>query len=268
MNLFLSLKEFFIILKEDVTLASRGSRLGSLVMCHYIGRLQSKYKLDSTFFSFKLKLLKRNISLELTAQHLGAFRGVFVDNEYFLRELKEFNPKRILDLGANIGMGTIYLSSQFPEASFICIEPDKRNLSLLEKNLKRNNLNAIIIPKAIAEYNGSAKLRFNDNPCVSRFASLPEQDLLELTHVEVLTVGDILDGAGWDRVNLVKIDIEGAEEDILSKNNNWLNRVDFLVMEIHPNTSSKKIQTYLEPYGFTLARIGAGREPIFFAKRN
>lgn len=45
---------------------------------------------------------------------------------------------------------------------------------------------------------------------------------------------DLLSKLGYDRVDLLKIDIEGAELDLLTKENSWLSKVNAIVAEIHP----------------------------------
>jgi hypothetical protein len=91
--------------------------------------------------------------------------------------------------------------------------------------------------------------------------------LTDRTEVEVTTIPALLDEAGWDSVDLVKIDIEGSEDELLSSNNGWLSSVGAILLEIHPNTTPEKIGSCLSPYGFSLRRHGHGREPVYVATR-
>jgi predicted O-methyltransferase YrrM len=46
------------------------------------------------------------------------------------------SPKRILDLGANIGLSALYFHRQYPEASIACVEPAPKNFSMLSRIIR------------------------------------------------------------------------------------------------------------------------------------
>lgn len=267
MSLSSSLSAFRQVWREDAQLARLGPGRGRLLAMHYRGRLEARLgrapKVDRLHFEH----FSRRIDLSLSAPYLGALKGVFLDLEYDCSGLFEQRPLRILDLGANIGMGVLTLSCQFPEAEFVCVEPDPRNLGLLGTNLQQNGIQAKIVAAAVASSSGKAALRFNHDPTCSRLESLPEQDLHELTSVDLVTVPEVIGRFGWSSVDLVKIDIEGAEDEILSSDNEWLGSVGAIILEIHPVTTPAKILSYIERYGFSIRRHGSGREPVYFCER-
>jgi two-component system response regulator AtoC len=133
------------------------------------------------------------------------------------------------------------------------------------------------VMKVLLEYEWRGNARELEN-CIERalvlsqedvigLESLPEQDLHDLTGVDMVTVPDVLDRAGWKTVDLLKIDIEGAEDEILSAKNEWLENVGAIILEIHPITSPAKILSYIEGYGFSVRRHGSGREPVYLCER-
>ena len=85
--------------------------------------------------------------------------------------------------------------------------------------------------------------------------------------VPLLTMPQLLDRLGWSSVDLRKVDIEGAEESLFDGSSSWLAKLKAIVIEIHPNTTSERIQAHLAPYGFQLRRHGNGREPVYFADK-
>lgn len=234
---------------------------------HYRGRVEARLGLAPKTFLLKFRHFSRSLDLGLSSPYLGAFKGVFLDTEYDCSGLLESPPRRIVDLGANIGMGSLSLESQFPGAEFICVEPDPRNLSLLETNLQINDLDAEIVAAAVGTTPGKLDLRFDADPTCSALETSPMHDLSNSTAVEVVTIPDLLARKGWETIDLMKIDIEGTEDQLLSGNNAWLAKVEAIVLEIHPNTTPEKIASYLQPFGFRLIRIGHGREPVYFASR-
>ena len=88
-----------------------------------------------------------------------------------------------------------------------------------------------------------------------------------VVNIPTLSMTQILASVGWDSVDLLKIDIEGAEDELLSVDNQWLKGVGVLMMEIHPNTTPEKIASYLKPFGFVLERHRNSLEPVYVAFR-
>ncbi len=267
MNLASSLKAFRELWSEDAQLALLGARRGALLRLHYEGRWAARCGLPPKSSKLRFTLNGKPVDLELSAPYEGAFKGVFLDQEYDCSKLLSAPPQRILDLGANIGMASIHLANQFPDAEFLCVEPDPRNLHLLERNLRTNAVRHTVVPAAVGAVPGTLNLRFGDNPTCSALESSPMHNLRESTTVKVTTVPQLLLNAGWATVDLVKIDIEGSEDEILAINNQWLAQVSALILEIHPNTTPEKIASYVNPYRFSLRRIGSGREPVYVATR-
>ena len=127
-------------------------------------------------------------------------------------------------------MAAAVLASQFPEAQFLLVEPDPRNLDRLVKTVRWNSLPAVIVGSAVASSAGRLHLRIGQDPTCSALETSAMHVLLDTVEVDVCTVEQLLARAGWDAVDLVKIDIEGTEEELLTKNNDWLARTHALVL--------------------------------------
>lgn len=267
MKLFSSIKTLGIIAREDAKLASLGACRGDLLRLHYGGRLAARRGEEPNLRRIVLRQFGRNIDVELSGAYCGAFKGIFLDQEYNCAKLLQVPVQRILDLGANIGMGAVHLACQFPEAEIACVEPDPRNLPLLDRNLNANAVRAQIISAAAGAEMGKLNLRFGDNPTCSALETSPMHELDETTSVDVVTVPAILEQLDWDYIDLLKIDVEGSEDELLSINNNWLSKVGALILEIHPNTTPDRIGNYIEAFGYRLRRVSHGREPVYFASR-
>lgn len=267
MSISSSLSALRQVWREDAEFARLGPRRGSLLAMHYRGRIEARLERTPKVDRLRFEHFSRTIDLTLSAPYLGALKGVFLDVEYDCSGLFNPPPLRILDLGANIGMGSLSLACQFPEAEFVCVEPDPRNLGLLKTNLHQNGIRAEIVPAAVGVVSGKSSLRFNNDPTCSRLDSLPEQDLHDLTGVDMVTVPEVLARAGWKTVDLLKIDIEGAEDEILSAKNDWLENVGAIILEIHPITTPGNILSYIKGYGFSIRRHGGGREPVYLCER-
>jgi FkbM family methyltransferase len=200
---------------------------------------------------------------------LGPLRGIFLEEEYDIRPYlpNDMMRPRILDLGANVGFSAAYFSALFPGCEVICCEPDPRNVPLLRRTIESNHLNASVVEAAVASKPGTLRLRFGDNPTCSALESSPMHDLCDAVDVAVTTVPEVTESFGWNHIDILKIDIEGTEQELLGRGNQWLENVGVIVMEIHPNTSQDEIGAFLSPFGFQLERIGFAHEPVYFASR-
>jgi hypothetical protein len=74
------------------------------------------------------------------------------------------SPKRILDLGANIGLSALYFHRQYPEASIACVEPAPKNFSMLSRIISLNALPVTLFDCAIGPEAGSTALYDTANP--------------------------------------------------------------------------------------------------------
>ncbi len=143
------------------------------------------------------------------------------------------NPKIILDAGANIGTSAIFFARKYPDATILAIEPESENFALLEKNT-RDYKNVISIQAALW---GSPGKRMIRDPfsgtwgfTVSDTSSRSEETGQE---VECVTIPYLMEKYGFDRIDLLKMDIEGGEKDIFENASEWIDRVDVITVELH-----------------------------------
>lgn len=267
MNLTASWKGFWQVLEDDRQFRSLGLPQGWYVWFHYRGRLEYRLRRPFQVDLIQAQMLDRSVAFPLSFPYTGMAKGILLDQEYTLRNRLPFQPKRVLDLGANIGLGALSLYCQFPTAEFVCVEPDPRNHPLLQQTLTLNQISAHVIDCAVGPTPGVLNLRFGTDPTCSALETSPMHELEQTVPITVKTVPEILNQVGWDAVDLLKIDIEGTEDDLLAQHNQWLHRVGAIVLEIHPNTTPERIQSYIEPFGFHLQRHSHGREPVYLATR-
>jgi FkbM family methyltransferase len=153
----------------------------------------------------------------------------------------------VLDLGANVGFASVALAARYPDAAFVCIEPEDESVELLEANLRINGIDGVVVRAAATGAPG----RFE----VAR-GRAPGSDVVVAASagsVSGLTVSDVLDRAGWDSVDLMKIDIEGDEWGVFADVGAWAGRVRAVIGELHPvsSESAARATEMLAPHGFT-----------------
>jgi FkbM family methyltransferase len=168
------------------------------------------------------------------------------ENQYYRLPLR-FAPATILDLGANIGLSAIYFARCYPESRIACVEPVPENLKLLIRNLRENAVEADVIAAAIDAKNGVVAMEYGAADYGHKIAAAATSGSLEVASV---SVPSIMHRLGWDRIGLVKIDIEGHESVLLSQACEWLADVDALCVEYHHHFAEEELGRLARQFGF------------------
>lgn len=137
--------------------------------------------------------------------------------------------KTIIDCGANIGLSVRYLAAAYPDARIVAVEPDESNFSMLRRNCEKN-ANISCIKAGIWPVPGSIHLQKEGlGPSALRTVMGHGG-----TSVEAVTISQIMERLGMERVSLLKIDIEGSELELFSgADTSWIDRVDAISIELH-----------------------------------
>jgi FkbM family methyltransferase len=166
------------------------------------------------------------------------FTSIFAFNEFKLSGVDK-KIKTIVDLGANNGASARFFSQKFPEATIYALEPDTDNFEILRKNVQgiRNikPLNLAIwgkdgIVSLVSSKADAWAKRFGESPAGIRSITMPS--LLEEFQI--------------DKVDLLKIDIEGAEVEIFENGTDWIFKVDHIACELHDSINNKCSQLFYE----------------------
>jgi len=141
----------------------------------------------------------------------------------------------VVDVGANVGYNTVYASRRVgPTGRVVAIEPAADNLAVLRENIATNGLaNVVVVPIAAGRAHEVRKffLRGETSAVNSLF---PESVYAAVTSVEQVRVAPLDDLVDVDP-DLVKIDVEGAELEVLAGMTRLLGRsVVRLIVEWHP----------------------------------
>lgn len=160
------------------------------------------------------------------------FQDIFMAQCYKF-ESRELSP-RILDCGANIGMATLYFKSLYPQAQIDAFEPDPSAFGSLLKNIETNSLSGVICHNvALGESENPVRL-YERRPGSLRASTVAGAgDTLE---VECVTLSRFVDRP----IDLLKLDIEGAENDVLAdlERSGVLHQVRRIVVEYHHHMTS------------------------------
>jgi FkbM family methyltransferase len=152
------------------------------------------------------------------------------------------SPLVIFDLGSNIGASVTYFATRFPEARIYGFEPNPEVFARLEANVEAFP-NVSVFPWAIAAHDGAAVLRASLHQSWS--ASIGDgEGGSHMTEVRVRSLNSILDELAVPAIDLLKIDIEGAEFEAIDGFPDP-GRISSLVGEIHCPPDSEQARQLL-----------------------
>lgn len=212
-------------------------------------------------YDFKFNNNKHKISMRTFAGDIGIFYEIFWNKSYSIPTHLGNNYKTIVDLGSHIGLSSIYFSTQYPNARIVCVEASDKNFQLLSNNVRQfQNIN----PIHAAAYPSDGTVVF-ENSNLSYNSKLSDIG----TEIRALSMPTLMEEHNITKIDLMKIDIEGAETMLLSENCEWLNNVDNIIIEIHDEYSIDHLKSDLHKYGFKVFEPSANNQlKNIFASKN
>jgi FkbM family methyltransferase len=158
--------------------------------------------------------------------------------EYYLPAALQ--PDVILDIGSNIGSSILFFREEFPTAKIYGFEPHPDTFRVLQKNV--GSLPAVeVFNYGLGAADASVSVPFDDAD-FSRFMSKDKttdwSGPLTPTLCQIKHAGEVMKTLGLTKVDLIKIDCEGAEYDVLtSLPPDLLRQCKWIVGEMHDETA-------------------------------
>ncbi len=174
----------------------------------------------------------------------GIIAVVFIRRDYGNIE----NPGVIVDIGANIGVFSIYAATEAKDAAVYAFEPVQSNYDLLIQNIGNNALNDRIraFKLGIASKAGTRKIRLSS--CTMH--SLVDDDTARKTDdIDCITLADIIQENRLPKIDLLKMNCEGAEYEILyATGRDCFEKISDIRLEYHNIDTNQKNVNYLESF--------------------
>lgn len=190
-----------------------------------------------------------------------------VDTMQFLYPCK---VEYIVDVGANIGLSTLYLRQFFSDAACVAIEPSAENTEALRLNLRLNNCegDVKIFQNGLWVRNAFLAIRSDFRSGRESSLSVSEASAGTPEALEEVTLAEVLRQAEFPRIDILKMDIEGAERlwfESEEESSKLLEHVGALAIEIHPESIVvEQVIQRLDRLGFFT--VGHG-ETVFAYRR-
>lgn len=212
-----------------------------LLQAHYLRRK----------FAIKVKYAEQPVIVRGRTSDVTVFYEIFALKIY---KIPHKEVVSIVDIGANVGYASIYFAYFFPNARIIAVEPEHSNhQTLLENTRSYENISCV----QAAIWHEETELTLQ-NPQGSNW-SFHYRESADATGGPVIktqTLPGLMEQFCLKRINLLKIDIEGAEENLFASDTGWLRFVDCLQIEIHSDEAKKTVFGALANHSYTCAHDG------------
>ncbi len=165
------------------------------------------------------KALKISYELKTDIGDSLFFRGIFEKEELLLLEsltkLKE-NPI-VFDIGANIGLHSIFIAESNPASKLYSFEPSSSTRKILEYNIQHRNLanQVTILPFAVSDSVGKANFYQTDDNAYSSLKDTQRKEVISKVEVDLITIDAFMIREKLPKIDLIKIDVEGFDTEVI-----------------------------------------------------
>ena len=168
------------------------------------------------------------VSLRKKTTDAKTFREIFLFNAY---KFAFDNPKVIVDGGANIGLASVYFNRHYRDATIFAVEPDNSNFSTLRSNVDK--LGPVTCIQS-AFWHRDTHLKIKDKEENEWAYSVVECSNDSPDSFEALSITSLMQRHSIERIDILKLDIEGAERELFSENfDYWMTRTKYIFIELH-----------------------------------
>ena len=177
--------------------------------------------------------------------YIRPYEVVKTYKEIFAQEIYRFTAKNdspvILDCGANIGLSCIYFKTTYPNAIVHAYEPDSKLFEVLKKNIEVNGFSKVTLHQA-AIWIEDTNLSFENKGSEASHIDLSGKSG---NSVKALSLASQLDQ--FEHIDLLKMDIEGAEFEVVQSCTSHLHKVENFFLEYHGKVNeTNKLVTLLD----------------------
>lgn len=234
------------------------NKLRNKLRKYYVKRILKKAaRLGATRIPFTLEDI--SLLLDLTQKYELDLALHKYDHEELEFLIKNYEKGTwFVDIGANIGFYSLYLSKKIPDSQIIAFEPDKVNLERFQQHIVINGMkNITTCDFAIADTNGKRAFRVSPNGrgsnslIISKSNSHKNDFIIE---VPCKTLIDAMSDNGVNKISALKIDIEGYEFPVLK------NFFTYAPVELYPKA------IVIESWGHIIEKMGGSPIELLISK--
>ncbi|MCT7528309.1 FkbM family methyltransferase [Aliarcobacter cryaerophilus] len=195
--------------------------------------LRSKHATIQRNSELNIEINNLKLTIPDFQSFIWQYRDIYLDEAFFFTS-KNKKPI-IIDIGANIGLVSISLAKMYPEAEIISIEADPKIYKYLSTNLKKNNIKNVNAINAAA-WIKEAHLNFQSSGADAGHVIDNKNNL----SIEIKSIDTLKYLNPYECIDLLKIDIEGAEFKVFPHIKKILYKVQNIILEVHTEKNKKQ----------------------------
>lgn len=236
--------------------ATASRSIGVTATCKWIfGTAQLYFHISvPRSLSVRPSFLRYPVRLRARTSDPFVFRQIMIENEYL--PLKSLHAETVIDLGANIGLASAWFLGSFPQASVLAVEAAADNAAACRENLAPYGSRARVVHGAA----WSSRTTLTLHPQVSATDNIVKESRAGDSagmQVEAWDLPSLIELSGFAQVDLLKIDIEGAEAEVFRTGApQWLGRIRNLCIELHGQQCREVFYRALEGFDYTVTQSG------------
>jgi FkbM family methyltransferase len=168
------------------------------------------------------------VYLRIDTSDFCAYRDVLIfRTKSYDPSILDFSPNIIVDIGAHIGMASILFALKYPTARIIAVEPEASNFAALIRNTAPYKA---ITPIRVALWREDGEVTLGPSAAHPKGAFQIVENGRQ--RVRAITMDTLMREAAIDSIDLLKVDIEGAEIDVFEFCP-WIRNVQVVAIELH-----------------------------------
>jgi FkbM family methyltransferase len=211
------------------------------------------------------------VTIRTDTSDLWGIKETFLDAAYQIVTDAIPRCRTVIDLGANAGLAALYFTGAYPGVRILAVEPVPETAAILTRNLGpgiRAGRHQVL-PCAVWSSDEPVALVQERAPDAFTYVQTRAAGAADARQprAQGRTMRQLLDASGFPVVDLLKIDIEGAEREVFKGDLGWLDRVKAIAIEFHDSSREEiGFDDLMARHGFTVLAenchtVVASREP-------
>ena len=233
---------------------------GELNACEAINDKLTKRSEDAAIPSpvlmVKVESKLASYTVKVPKNELFRVKAIFQDNEYsILGTISSGDKITCVDIGANIGLYSIYVMMHMPNSTIHCFEPSPASYTLLHENVS-------IIPSirlhtyGLFKGNREAMMNIHQMNTGENSIKFNNHNYINSVPVQLRDAGTEFDRLRLEHIDILKIDTEGCEVEILESLGYRLSQIDYILIEYHSEKERREIDNILKGFHIFSSKAG------------
>jgi FkbM family methyltransferase len=205
-----------------------------------------------------LRSFGNDVRLRSHSTDISVLKEVVIARNYETVVRASGDAQTIVDLGANTGLAARWLLERLPHARIVSVEPEPGNVAVLRHNLRPYGDRARVIAACIGGWERRVALVGSAGE-EHGYAMIDSED----GSIEVVTMNRVFAELAAHRVDLLKCDIEGAEQELFENGAAWVANVGVMHVECHGEFTARRLVETLAAGGVTSRQLRFESTPQF-----